>query len=80
MCDRNDRMSLTAGTGDIQCPFFNAHNRTAIRCKDIIPGTEHITTTFESQEEKKFHQETYCESHYKKCWLYTWAMQMQWDD
>ncbi len=79
MCDRTDKMSMTAGTGDIACPFFNAHNRDRIRCMDIFPGTQYITTQFDGKEEKRFHQETYCEGNYKMCWLYRAAMKLNWD-
>lgn len=74
------KLSGTQGTGDILCPFFHAHGRKAIQCADIYPGSESVTVNFQSREEKEFHEETYCCGHYKKCWLYYWAMKMQWED
>lgn len=74
------RMSGTMGTGDILCPFFDAHGRRAIQCRDIYPGTSKITSSFVSPEERDFHEATYCKAEYKKCWLYDWAMRMMWED
>lgn len=73
-------LSGTQGTGNILCPFFCAHGADAIRCKDIYPGSSAITTSFESEGEKRFHQKTYCEGNYQKCWLHTWAMELMWED
>lgn len=77
---RKDDLSSTTGTGDILCPFFRAHGKTAVRCEDIYPETKYITTEFTDGKEKEFHERTYCAGHYKKCWLYDWAMRMMWGD
>ena len=74
------RLSGTQGTGDILCPFFGAHGKRAIQCRDIYPGAATVTTSFTDCREKEFHEDTYCKACYKKCWLYCWAMRMMWDD
>ena len=74
------KLSSTAGTGDILCPFFQAHNETNIRCMDIYPGTSSIQAQFENRREKNFHMDTYCKGNFKKCWLYDTAMRMIWDE
>ena len=35
---------------------------------------------FESDGEKDFHAQTYCEGNYQMCWLYRMAMGIMWDD
>lgn len=79
MCER-EKLSKTAGTGDIRCPFFSAHGKTDIRCKDIYPEAQSVLTHFQSREAKRFHCDTYCKEHYKNCWLYRIAMHMMWDE
>lgn len=80
MSEAKEKLSKTAGSGDIRCPFFSAHGKTTIRCKDIYPETQSVTTVFRNKESKKFHTETYCEGHYQKCWLYCCAMELMWSD
>ncbi len=80
MSERSERMSSTAGTSDIVCPFFFAHCKTAIRCADIYPGSRYITTEYASEAEKNFQEDVYCKSEYKKCWLYDMAMKLQWEE
>lgn len=75
-----ERLSCTTGTGDIQCPFFNAHNHRAIQCVDIYPGAKNITTNFMDDQEKEFQMDTYCRAEYRKCWLYDMAMKLNWDE
>ena len=75
-----EMLSGTSGTSDIACPFFSAHGKRAIQCKDIYPGARFIRTDFENEGEKRFHQETYCEGNFKMCWLYRCAMKMLWDE
>ena len=75
-----EKLSGTQGTSEILCPFFGAHGSQAIRCRDIYPGSDTVTTSFESREEKGFHLHTYCEDNYKMCWLYRWAMELQWEE
>jgi len=75
-----EKLHHTSGADDVLCPFWRAHNRDKIRCQDILPGTMFITTQFKDKTEKQFHQATYCEGQYKKCWLYWLAMKAQWED
>ena len=77
MCERKDKLSKTSGTGDIRCPFFNAHNREIIRCEGAGRGMRYTTTQFEDAGEKTFHQKTYCEAEFRKCWIYRCAMEMK---
>lgn len=74
------KLSGTAGTGDILCPFFCAHGKKQLKCKDIYPNTTSIVSNFTSEKERMIHEDIYCEANYKQCWLYKWAMEMIWDD
>jgi len=65
MSERN-RISTTANTGDIRCPFFIAHGKTEIVCEGMIEGTQTLTK-FPGAEEKAWHQETYCEGRFTSC-------------
>lgn len=77
MAWRDDELlSGTTGTSDIRCPFFSAHGRRAIQCKDIYPETKSVRMNFKNEEAKRFHEDTYCKANYEKCWLYWWSMQM----
>lgn len=75
-----EKLHHTSGADDILCPFFRAHNREKIRCQDILPETQHVTIQFRDKSEKEYHQRTFCEAEYKKCWIYWLAMRAQWDD
>ena len=63
------RPSSTAGTGDIGCPFFVAHGCREIVCEGMIDGCRSCLK-FESEKQKGFHQETYCENGYERCEMY----------
>ena len=73
------RPSSTAGTGDIRCPFFVAHNEQEIVCEGIIDGCRSCLR-FRETAGKKFHQETYCEKEYKRCEMFLSIMHWKWDD
>ena len=72
--------SATAGTRDIQCPFFVAHGRTEIVCEAVIPGATYCCTRFETEKEKKMQQETYCKNQYKRCEKYISIMHWKWPE
>ena len=73
------RPSSTAGTGDIRCPFFVAHNEYEIVCEGMIDGCRSCMR-FRETAGKKFHQETYCEQKYKRCEMYLSIMHWKWTD
>ena len=62
----NRRPSSTTGTGEIRCPYFVAHGNMEIICEGIVDGTRTVTK-FPGPEERKFHQNVFCEKCYKKC-------------
>ena len=78
MCDRN-RISSTADTGNICCPFFVAHGKREIVCEGMIEGTS-MCHTFKETEEKSWHQENYCEKNYKRCEMYCSIQHWRWED
>lgn len=73
------RPSSTAGTGDIRCPFFVAHNEQEIVCEGMIDGCRSCLR-FRETAGKKFHQETYCEKEYKRCEMFLSIQHWRWDD
>ena len=77
---QEEKLSGTTGTADIVCPFFCAHAKKTIRCKDIYPWAESVTMVMKDEKEKGFHMDCYCKRGYKKCWLYCCAMKLRWDD
>ena len=78
MSERN-RISSTANTGNICCPFFVAHGKKEIVCEGMIEGCK-ICNVFEDAEEKSWHQANYCEKGYKKCEMYCSIQHWRWDD
>lgn len=74
-----NRISSTAGTGNIQCPFFVAHGKTEILCEGIVEGTK-ICTKFPDPERKAFHQMTYCEKEFRRCELCCSIRHWQWPE
>lgn len=71
--------SSTTGTSYIMCLFFIAHEKKAIFCEGLICGTK-CATLFDSEEEKRFHQKTYCENKYCRCEVYLSISHWQWPD
>ena len=78
MCESR-RTSSTAGTGDIRCPFFVAHNDYQIVCEGLIDSCRSVMR-FRNTAGKKFHQETYCEKEYERCEMYLSIMHWRWTD
>ena len=79
MSERRNRISTTANTGNIGCPFFIAHGRKDIRCEGLLPGSR-ICTEFEEEDEKAWHQLNYCEKCYKRCEIYCSIQHWKWED
>ena len=73
------KLSCTAGTGDIRCPFFVMHGKREIRCEGIIAGTR-SSVVFQGEEDKEFHQKTYCENQYCRCEQYCSIRHWQWPE
>ena len=73
------RPSSTAGTGDIKCPFFVAHNDSEIVCEGMIDGCRSCMR-FRETTRKKFHQETYCEKEYTRCEMYCSILHWKWPE
>ena len=73
------RPSSTAGSGDIRCPFFVAHNCTEIVCEGLIEGCRSCMR-FKESGRKAFHQATYCEQEYKRCEMYLSIRHWKWPD
>lgn len=78
MSERN-RISTTANTGDICCPFFIAHGRKEIVCEGLIDGTR-MCCAFEDAEEKTWHQKNYCEKSYKRCEMFCSIRHWKWPE
>lgn len=74
-----DRISSTANTGNIQCPFFVAHGRKEIQCEGMIDGTR-MDVMFPDAEQKAFHQVNYCENSFKRCEMYCSIRHWKWPD
>ena len=79
MTERENRISSTADTGNICCPFFEAHGKQEIVCEGMIDGTQNMTR-FRTEGEKTFHQENYCEGNYKRCEVYNSIMHWKWPE
>lgn len=75
----NRRPSTTAGTGNIQCPYFIAHGKTEIICEGVIEGVN-CRMDFKCQEKKTWHQQNYCEREYKRCEQYCSVNHWLWPD
>ena len=74
-----ERISSTADTGDIKCPFFVAHGKKDIMCEGMIDGCRMISS-FTDAEDKKFHQENYCENNFRRCEMYCSIMHWKWTE
>ena len=79
MNEKRDWLSSTQGTALLRCPFFMAHGEQEIKCEGVIDGTS-IKTTFCSRDEKRWHQEIYCEKEYKRCEMYCSIMHWKWPE
>lgn len=73
------RISATAGTGNIVCPYFVAHGNTEIVCEGLIDDCRSVMK-FKSAEQKTFHQTTYCEGQYRRCEMCCSIAHWKWDD
>lgn len=78
MSERN-RISSTADTGNIQCPYFIAHGKKEIVCEGLVDGCK-MCSTFDDLELKRQHQEIYCEKHYKRCEMYCSIQHWKWPE
>lgn len=78
MCDEN-KLSSTARTSYITCPYFVAHGKTEIMCEGIIDGCR-SSLKFEKAEGKEFHLRTYCECQYKRCEQYLSITHFKWPE
>lgn len=78
MSERN-RISSTADTGNIGCPFFIAHGKKEIVCEGLIAGCR-MCSSFEDPEKKSFHQHTYCEQEYRRCEMYLSIQHWKWPE
>ena len=79
MSERENRISTTSDTGNICCPFFHAHSKTDIVCEGLIEQTLSMIR-FRTENEKAFHQATYCECNYKRCEHYCSVKHWKWPD
>ena len=60
------KTSATAHSREIRCPFFRSHSSVEIRCE--APEDRCRTCLlYERTEDKRRHQEIYCEAHYECC-------------
>ena len=73
------RPSSTAGTGDIRCPYFVAHNDREIVCEGLIDGCRSCMR-FRKPGCKTFHQQTYCENQYKRCEMFLAIQHFKWPE
>lgn len=74
------RVSSTAGTGDIRCPFFVAHGSREILCEGMIDGCRSCLK-FAEGAKKEFHQQNYCEKNFERCEMYISIKHWKyWDD
>lgn len=79
MSERENRISSTSDTGNICCPFFVAHGKQEIVCEGVIDKTQNMIR-FNSEKEKRFHQETYCENNYQRCEICCSIKHWKWPD
>lgn len=79
MSERPNRISSTSDTGNICCPFFEAHGKIEIVCEGVITETQNLTR-FRTEKDKAFHQATYCEGNYKRCEIYNSIMHWKWPE
>ena len=75
----NRRPSSTAGTGDIRCPFFVAHDDREIVCEGLIDGCRSCMR-FRESAGKKFHQGNYCEGDFRRCEMYISIRHWKWPE
>ena len=73
------RVSSTAGTGYIRCPFFVAHGGREIMCEGIIDGARN-SLKFETLAMKENQQHCYCECNYKRCEMYLAIQHFRWSE
>lgn len=73
------KVSSTAYTSEIRCPFFRSHSRVEIRCESVA---ERCTTAmlFEREEDKLFWQRTYCEDRCDYCEQHQAVMESKYSD
>jgi hypothetical protein len=76
---KSEGYSSTTGTGYIVCPFFIAHEKKAIFCEGLIEHTKNAIV-FDSDEDKKFHQKTYCENKCTRCEIYLSVSHWKWPE
>ena len=74
-----NRISTTANTGNICCPFFVAHGKKEIVCEGMIEGSKNWTR-FDEAEAKSWHQGNYCERNYRQCEVYCSIRHWQWPE
>ena len=74
-----DRISSTADTGNISCPFFIAHGKKEIMCEGLIDGCRNVSS-FDDPEAKTFHQKNYCEGCYRRCEIYCSIQHWKWPE
>ena len=74
-----NRISTTANTGNICCPFFVAHGKREIVCEGLMDGCK-TWIRFDEAEEKTWHQVTYCEHGFKKCEMYCSIRHWKWPE
>lgn len=73
------RVSSTAGTREIRCPFFIAHGGREIVCEGIIPDARN-SLRFETIALKENQQHCYCEKNYERCEMYLSIMHFKWPE
>ena len=79
MSETRDRISTTANTGDICCPFFIAHSKRVIMCEGGIEDCR-TQNEFKEPEDKTWHQKNYCERNYKRCEVYCSIKHWKWPE
>ena len=75
-----DRMSTTADTGNIRCPFFYAHGGRDLECEQIIWTAKVDIHRFPTYFDRKAHERIYCEMNYKYCEYYLALMEYKYKD
>lgn len=71
---KRSRLSTTAGTGGIWCPFFRAHNSTIIACEGPTDDCV-LQLRYRSAEAKKQQQTIFCEGNHRNCEIYRMLME-----
>ena len=65
--------SSTAGTGEIKCPFFVAHNATEVHCEGIMDDSKLILRYCRAGDKDKQCQ-IFCSEMYTYCEIYRMLM------